>query len=150
AMPNHAWTALPNGMLDWSNEQVYLYSGATHGSLDGAGWAVMVHGDDIEMARERWSPALESGETYQNELRLRRADGEYRWHIARAVPIKNEAGDVTRWVGTNTDIHDQKEAAEGLERRVRERTSQLMQAEEALRQSQKMEAVGQLTGGLAH
>lgn len=150
AMPNHAWTALPNGMLDWFNEQVYLYSGATPGSLDGAGWAVMVHGDDIEMSRERWSSALKSGETYQNEFRLRRADGEYRWHIARAVPIKNEAGDVTRWVGTNTDIHDQKEAAEELERRVRERTSQLMQAEEALRQSQKMEAVGQLTGGLAH
>ena len=150
AMPNQAWTALPNGNLDWFNEQVYNYSGYAEGSLDGAGWAAMVHEDDITTAAARWAAALKRDETYENEFRLRRADGVYRWHLARAVPIKDEQDNVTRWIGTNTDIHDQKEAAEALEQRVQERTRQLMQAEEALRQSQKMEAVGQLTGGLAH
>ena len=150
AIPNQAWTALPNGMLDWFNEQVYVFSGMAPGALDGAGWAVMVHDDDIAQSEQRWTAALKSGDTYENQFRLRRADGVYRWHLARAVPIKDHNGKVTRWIGTNTDIHDQKEAAATLEQRVEERTQQLMQAEEALRQSQKMEAVGQLTGGLAH
>ncbi len=150
AMPNQAWTALPNGNLDWFNEQVYVFSGHPEGSLDGAGWAIMVHDDDIGAAQKRWVAALKSGDTYENEFRLRRADGAYRWHLTRAVAIKDENGEVTRWVGTNTDIHDQKEAAATLEHRVEERTRQLMQVEEALRQAQKMEAVGQLTGGLAH
>ncbi|MEQ1820717.1 MAG: PAS domain S-box protein, partial [Terricaulis sp.] len=150
AMPNQAWTALPNGNLDWFNEQVYIFSGHAEGTLDGAGWAVMVHDDDIAIAEQRWTAALKSGETYQNEFRLRRADGAYRWHLTRAVAIKDDNNRIVRWIGTNTDIHDQKEAAEALEHRVEERTRQLMQVEEALRQSQKMEAVGQLTGGLAH
>jgi len=150
AMPNQAWTADPSGSLDWFNERVYAYSGAEPGALDGAGWGKLVHADDIPAASERWTDAVRTGETYETEFRLCRADGTYRWHIARAVAIKDEAGKVTRWIGTNTDIHDQKEAAATLEQRVEERTSQLMQVEEALRQSQKMEAVGQLTGGLAH
>ncbi len=150
AMPNQAWTAQPSGALDWFNEQVYVFSGAETGALDGAGWALMVHPDDIPTSQARWNDAVKSGETYANEFRLRNAAGEYRWHIARAAPIKDDSGAVMRWIGTNTDIHDQKEAARELEQRVQERTSQLMQAEESLRQSQKMEAVGQLTGGLAH
>jgi PAS domain S-box-containing protein len=156
AMPNHVWTALPDGALDWFNEQVYAYGGAPPGSLDGGGWTDMVHPDDLPVTAARWAEALRTGETYQTEFRLRRADGAYRWHIARAVPIKS-AGRVTRWIGTNTDIQDQKESAEALadmnaalEARVAERTGQLMAAEEALRQSQKMEAIGHLTGGIAH
>jgi PAS domain S-box-containing protein len=157
AMPNQAWTSAPDGLLDWFNERVYAYSGAADGTLDGQGWASMVHPDDLPDAGARWAEALQSGETYETEFRLRRHDGAFRWHIARAVPIRTPAGDVSRWIGTNTDIHDQKEATRGLadlaatlEQRVEERTSQLMAAEEALRQSQKMEAVGQLTGGIAH
>jgi PAS domain S-box-containing protein len=149
-MPNQAWTARADGMLDWFNEQVYAYAGVELGTLAGDGWGKIVHADDFPPAAERWGKSLASGETYEVEFRLRRKDGAYRWHIARAVPITNEIGEIVRWIGTNTDIHDQKEAAATLEQRVEERTQQLMAAEEALRQSQKMEAVGQLTGGIAH
>jgi signal transduction histidine kinase len=113
--------------------------------------------DDFVAAAERWAEALATGHRYEVEVRLRRADGIYRWHIMRAVAIRDNNGEITRWIGTNSDIEDQKAAAlvltdlnKVLERRVEERTSQLMQVEEALRQSQKMEALGQLTGGIAH
>ncbi|MGC3981712.1 MAG: PAS domain-containing protein [Steroidobacteraceae bacterium] len=150
AMPNQAWTAHGDGSFDWFNERVYAYSGAELNQLDGKGWISIVHPEDVATCTARWKEALRLGETFEAQLRLRRADGVWRWHIARAVPIKTTAGEVVRWIGTNTDIHEQKEANETLEQRVSERTSQLMQAEEALRQSQKMEAIGQLTGGIAH
>jgi len=150
AMPNHVWTASPDGLLDWFNQQVYDYSGAKKGSLDGTGWAVIVHPDDVEAAGGQWAKAIETGETYQAEFRLRRADGAWRWHIARALPVKDETGTVLRWIGTNTDIDEQKNSESLLEARLRERSEALAVSEEALRQSQKMEAVGQLTGGIAH
>ncbi len=156
-IPNHFWTSGPDGRLDWFNEQVYRYSGAGPGQLDGDGWAAMVHPEDMPATQARWADALSAGAVYETEFRLRRHDGVYRWHIARAVPIRDGSGRIVRWVGTNTDIQDQKDVAAALagvnamlEARVAERTRQLLEAEEALRQSQKMEAVGQLTGGLAH
>jgi PAS domain S-box-containing protein len=157
AMPNHVWTSLPNGQLDWFNDRVYEYSGTSPGALDGHAWSDLVHVEDVAGAVERWNSALSSGAPYEAEFRLRRSDGIFRWHIARAFPIRGAHGEILRWVGSNTDIEDQKTAAQALadinvvlEQRVSERTSQLLQAEEALRQSQKMEAVGQLTGGIAH
>ena len=157
AMRNHAWTARPDGNLDWFNGQVYAFSGSAPGTLEGAGWATMVHPDDIPEAAQRWVHALATGDAYEVEFRLRRYDGDYRWHISRAVPQRDEAGDIVRWIGTNTEIHEQKEIAQKLsdlnatlEQQVEERSSALFAAEEALRHSQKLEAVGQLTGGIAH
>ena len=155
-MPNQAWTAGADGMLDWFNKQVFDYFATDSAVLEGAGWTNFVHPDDLPEAGALWARALQTGENYETSFRLKRADGAYRWHLARAVAIKD--GDrISRWIGTNTDIHEQKEVAQALadinatlEQRVEERTSQLMVAEEALRQSQKMEAVGQLTGGIAH
>ena len=157
AMPNHVWTARPDGQLDWFNARVYEYSGVEPGNLDGNGWSSLLHPEDMVAANELWRAALASGGPYEAQFRIRSASDVYRWHLARAFPIRGADGAVMRWVGSNTDIEDQKVAAQTLadinatlEQRVSQRTSQLMQAEEALRQSQKMEALGQLTGGIAH
>jgi len=158
AMPNHIWTARPDGWVDWLNDQTYAYTGHGPGQLEGMStWLQVVHPDDREPAQARWEMSLETGETYEVEFRLRRHDGEWRWHLARAIPLQGAFGQVVRWIGANTDIQDQKEAASvlaelnaTLEQRVEERTEQLMQTQDALRQAQKMEAVGQLTGGIAH
>jgi PAS domain S-box-containing protein len=116
AMPNQVWTSLPDGQLDWFNEQVYLYSGAKFGELDGSGWTQIVHADDLPDAASRWSAALASGEIYETEFRLRRADGEYRWHLARALPIRAADGSIIRWIGTNTDINERKTVERALAR----------------------------------
>ena len=97
-----------------SIERVYDYGGYAAGELDGDGWATMVHPDDAALATARWGAALASGEHYETEFRLRRMDGMYRWHIARALPIWNDAGVITRWIGSNTDIQDQKSTAAAL------------------------------------
>ncbi|NSX32934.1 PAS domain S-box protein [Brevundimonas vesicularis] len=158
ATPIQIWASWADGSLYWFNPQVYAYSGLAEGALDGAtGWGKIVHPDDLDWASERWVQALASGQVYENEFRIRRHDGVYRTFMVRAEPVHDEEGRILRWVGSNTDIEDLRRQSaelarfnETLEEQVAERTSALMQAEEALRQSQKMEAVGQLTGGIAH
>ncbi|MBU4530949.1 MAG: PAS domain-containing protein [Hoeflea sp.] len=157
SMLNHVWTATPDGMIDWLNDQVVAFSGEARESLHGDAWSAIVHPDDFPGAAAAWSDAIATGETYQTEFRIRRHDGAYRWHVVRATPVKTEEGVIRRWVGTNTDIEHAKlnEAALAelnatLEDRIAERTEQLLQSEKALQQSQKMETIGKLTGGIAH
>lgn len=156
-VPNHVWASHPDGSLFWFNNRVYAYAGEAHGSLDGANWTKIVHPDDLGDAARLWGEALSAGSVYETEFRIRGADGTYRWFLVRAQPVRGEDGTILSWIGTNTDIENtRRQAAElenlnaTLEQQVQERTGELMAAEEALRQSQKMEAVGQLTGGLAH
>ncbi len=108
ALPNHVWTALPDGSLDWFNDRVHDYAGATLGGPDGPSWQSIVHPDDRSLTNTRWATALATGAPYETEFRLARADGEYRWFLARAVPIRTADGAISRWVGTNTDIHENK------------------------------------------
>jgi PAS domain S-box-containing protein len=115
AMPNHVWTSPPDGVLDWFNDRVYEYSGLGLAELAGSGWTRIVHDADLPSAMQAWAASLESGQPYQTEFRLRGADGRYRWHIARAVRINAGADRDELWVGTNTDIEDQKNAATALE-----------------------------------
>nr|WP_269140763.1 PAS domain-containing protein [Oryzicola mucosus] len=157
AVPNHVWAARPDGELYWFNNRVYEYAGEAVGTLDGAKWAAIVHPADLPHASEAWSAALATGKIYETEFRILRADGAYRWFLVRAEPVFGPDGAVLSWIGTNTDIENSRRQAhelailnETLEHQVEQRTHELMAAEEALRQSQKMEAVGQLTGGLAH
>ena len=114
AMPNHVWASPPDGQLDWFNQRVYDYSGLAAGALDGTGWTQIVYPEDLRRAGERWAASLQSGETYQTEFRLRRSDGTYRWHLARAIPIYGVHGKIERWIGTNTDIDDERRASHAL------------------------------------
>ena len=129
AVPHHVWTASPDGLLNWFNPRVYEYAGSRPGELDGEKWGRIVHPDDISGAVVAWTKAIGSGVAYEVEFRLRRADGAYRWFLARAVPARDARGAITRWIGTNTDVHDQKliagELAElnaTLAQRVEEKT----------------------------
>lgn len=157
AVPSHVWACRPDGQLDWCNQRVYSYTGAPNGSTTTVGWSEIVHPEDLDMAFDEWRRSLASGSVYEMEFRIRRHDGVYRWFLVRAEPVLRDDGTVINWVGTNTDIeHRRAQAAQlaklnaTLEQQVESRTAELMAAEEALRHSQKMEAVGQLTGGLAH
>jgi PAS domain S-box-containing protein len=155
-MPSMVWSSLPDGKMEWMNARVAEYCGMDESQLKPDGWSP-VHPDDAEQATRLFTEALAKGTPYVAEYRVRRHDGEYRWHLTRAVPIRDGNGAITRWIGSSSDIQDQKNTEQALadmnatlESQVRERTAELMAAEETLRQSQKMEAVGQLTGGLAH
>ncbi len=131
AVPNHAWIARPDGELDWFNQQVYAYSGLDYHALAGQSWASIVHPDDLAPTMQLWAHSLSTGNPYETEFRIRRADGAYRWHLVRAQPIRAEDGAVVLWVGTNTDIEERREAIDALaalnadlERRVAERTAE--------------------------
>ncbi len=119
-MPIQVWTARPDGGLDWFNASIYAYCGASPGSLGSESWGDIVHPEDLAAVLARWQDALASGGTYETELRIKSEAGEFRWFLARAVPLRDSTGDIASWIGTNTDIHQQKVSeAASLEDRER-------------------------------
>ncbi|HEU4819949.1 MAG TPA: PAS domain-containing protein [Qipengyuania sp.] len=112
AFPHMVWSTLPDGFHDYYNRRWYEFTGVPEGSTDGEAWNGMFHPDDQERAWARWRHSLDSGEPYQIEYRLRHRSGEYRWVLGRAMPMHDEAGRIIRWMGTCTDIHEQKAQAE--------------------------------------
>lgn len=111
-MPQMVWSTLPDGSHDYYNAQWYAFTGAPEGSTDGEGWNGMFHPDDQERAWARWRRSLQTGEPYEIEYRLRHHSGEYRWTLGRALPLRGDDGEIVRWVGTCTDIHEQKRVAQ--------------------------------------
>jgi PAS domain S-box-containing protein len=111
AMPQMVWSTLPDGFHDYYNAQWYAFTGVPEGSTDGEGWAGMFHPEDQDAAWAKWRHSLATGDPYEVEYRLRRHDGVYRWTLGRALPVYAE-GRIVRWIGTCTDIHDAKMAAE--------------------------------------
>ena len=114
-MPQMVWSTLPDGYHDYYNARWYEFTGTPEGSTDGEGWNEMFHPDDQDRAWATWRQSLTSGEPYQIEYRLRHFDGTYRWVLGRALPVRDNAGKITRWFGTCTDIDEQKRAAEERE-----------------------------------
>jgi PAS domain S-box-containing protein len=108
ALPNLVWTATPDGLVDWMNARVADYSGMAPAALAGLGWLGLVHEDDVEDAGRMWRNCVASGAFYETEYRVRRADGQYRWHLVRAFPQRIPGGSITRWIGTSTDIDERK------------------------------------------
>jgi PAS domain S-box-containing protein len=114
AMPQMLWVTRPDGHHEYFNRRWYEFTGVPAGSTDGAGWNGVFHPDDQPRAWARWQHSLATGEPYEIEYRLRHHGGEYRWTLGRALPIRDNEGQVVRWFGTCTDIHEQKLLQEAL------------------------------------
>lgn len=127
AIPQQVWTANPDGSLDFVNKGIAEYFGQPPEHLLDSGWQNFVHPEDVEDCGRKWAACLGSGEPYEVEFRLRRADGSYRWHLGRALPVTNAGGQITKWLGTNTDVHDRIEAEQEL-RRAKESAESASQA----------------------
>ena len=133
AIPQMVWTANADGELEYANCRWFEYAGLQLEEARGMGWGQLVHPEDLQRTRISWNHALASGSVFEIEHRLRRAsDGTYRWHLVRAVPVRSDAGLVTNWFGTSTEIEDQK------------------RAEMTARQEHKLQGIGVLASGIAH
>jgi PAS domain S-box-containing protein len=115
AMPQMVWTATPDGTVDYHNEHMYEYVGLPHGTAVGPAWAEVVHPNDRQEAGRAWTAALAGGTLYENTYRVRHHSGGYRWTLARALPVRDELGQVVKWLGTNTDIHEHESTALALQ-----------------------------------
>lgn len=135
AMPLIVWTAAPDGTLNFLNKEFERYSGISNEEVLRNGWENLIHPDDQPELNLEWHEALRHGKGFSIECRLKRFDGVFCWHIVKASPKKNPDGSIMMWVGTFTDIHDQKSANELLEQRVTERTRELQQINEELESS---------------
>jgi diguanylate cyclase (GGDEF)-like protein/PAS domain S-box-containing protein len=134
AVPEIIWTATPEGYDDYFNRRCYDYTGRSFEELSGSAWKDIVHPDDIDASSSKWQNALQSGESYEVEYRLRGKDGNYRWFLGRANPIRNAEGKTVKWFGTCTDIENQKHNQHLLEEQVLERTGQLEEANTRLQE----------------
>ncbi len=131
-IPHIVWTARADGSLDFFNRRCYEYTGLDASGLSGWAWKSVIHPEDCERTLSLWTRALQSGERFEIEYRLRRADGAYRWHQGVAMPLRDADGRVARWFGTCTDIELQIQSARILESMVEERTRALREAQQRL------------------
>ena len=132
AMPQLLWTATPDGTCNFVSQSCADYLGSPASVVYGPGWLEFVHPEDVPRSAVAWSKAVQGKQTFTTEYRLRRNDGQYLWYLHRAVPRLDEHGDVLEWVGSSTDIEQQK------------------RSEEAIRQTEKLAAVGRLASSIAH
>ncbi|MBP1839439.1 PAS domain-containing sensor histidine kinase [Formosa algae] len=128
SMPQQIWTANTEGVLDYYNHTVYEYTGHTTETLNPSNWLTIVHPDDRDENVFLWNKSIETGEDFIMEHRFLRHDGQFRWQLSRAIPQRDSKGKIQRWVGTSTDIQDQKMFLQELERQVKDRTKLLAEA----------------------
>ena len=113
-LPTTAWSTRPDGYCDFLSNRWLDYAGFTSEQAEGWGWGAVIHPDDAPGLVEYWQSHLASGAPVDTEARMRRFDGEYRWFLFRANPLRDEAGNIVKWYGTNVDIEDRKRAGEAL------------------------------------
>jgi len=111
-VPQMTWTNLPSGDVNFYNKRWYEYTGLSEDDSTNGGWQNVIHPDDLEETIKRFVSVLKTGQLFVVENRYRRADGVYRWHLNRGVPLRNEQGEITLWIGTATDIEAQKREME--------------------------------------
>lgn len=126
AIPQIVWVARPNGMVDFFNQQWFSYTGMTFEQSEVWGWKRAIHPEELQHYMDRWGDALKGGISFEIHCRLRRFDGVYRWHLVRALPERDQQGQTMAWLGTSTDIDDQKRSEAAL-------TQKTTEAEEATR-----------------
>src|SRR5262249_2168561 len=111
-IPTLAWTMLPDGSNEFLSKRWEEYTGLSVDESLGWGWQVAFHPDDLPALMKKWQGLLVSGEAGEQEARLRRHDGVYRWFLIRVQALRNDSGKIVRWYGTSTDIEDRKKAEE--------------------------------------
>src|SRR5262249_55748602 len=114
-MPTLAWSALPDGGVDFINQRWLDYTGLSPKQALGWGWATAIHPDDLNNLAAYWQSIMQTGEPGEIEARFRRFDGEYRWFLFRANALHDESGTIVKWYGINIDIDDRKRAEAEVE-----------------------------------
>ncbi len=132
SMPQKVWTADAAGNVDYYNQSWFDYTGLPFDDLKSLGWEKIIHPDDRDEYKKRWQQSIDSGDDFEMEHRFINAAGDYRWHLSRALAYKDESANINMWVGTNTEIQEQKEQKEVLEKAVVSRTHELRLANETL------------------
>lgn len=132
SLPQHIWTSDAEGNMNYFNQSVYNYSGLNAEQLGHKGWLQLILPEEKERNQNAWLEAIREGELFKAEHQFRRHDGQYRWQLSRAMPQKDEEGNIIMWVGTSTDVHDWKVFTNELEGQVKQRTQQLEESNEGL------------------
>src|SRR6266446_8803792 len=118
-------TALPDGSLDFFNRRWLEYVGLSLEEIQGWKWAASIHPEDVEQFVEKWRASVESGEPFEAESRVRRADGKYRWFLHRKVPLRDGLGKIVKWYGSSIEVEDRKRAEEKIRRDEKEVRQQI-------------------------
>jgi PAS domain S-box-containing protein len=116
SIPSLIHTARPDGHLDYFNKPWLEYLGATLEQVSGWNWKAFIHPEDVEGIVAEWRACLASGDVFEYETRVRRADGEYRWMFHRKVPLRDERGSIVKWYGSSMDIEERKRAEQAWRR----------------------------------
>ena len=138
-IPGLVWSALPDGSAEFLNQRWLEYTGLS--MKEGLDWGgkIAVHPEDLARFMDEWRAALAEGKPLETEARLRRADGEYRWLLIRAVPLRDETGKIVKWYGASADIEDRKRAEETLRK-----------AQAELAHVMRVTTMGELAASIAH
>jgi PAS domain S-box-containing protein len=112
SLPHVVWTADNQGFITYWNDSFYKYTGLPETQVSRTKVPDTVHRDDVHKLRGLWREAIMSGQEFEAEFRLKRYDGTYRWHLGRAVPLGNSKGNIFKWIGSATDVHEQKTTAD--------------------------------------